>query len=257
MIALRHTALFTGRNLMVLWRQPWWIAVSLVQPVIWLLLFGALFERVVDIPGFEAASYTDFIAPGVVVMTALFSGGWVGMGMLTDIDRGVADRLLVSPVRRGALIWGYLAQDAVTIVIQSVIIVGLALADGAAFSGGVGGVAILILASVLLASGVGALSLALGLVVRREESLIATVQFFILPLTFLSVAFMPEALMPDWMGVVGDVNPVNWAIEAGREATTAGTDWAIVASRTGFLAAFALAAAWVATRAFRAYQKAV
>ena len=54
----------TVRHLMALWRQPWWIAVSLVQPVIWLLLFGALFKTVTDIPGFGSDNYIQFLAPG-------------------------------------------------------------------------------------------------------------------------------------------------------------------------------------------------
>ena len=63
----------TVRHLRALWRQPWWIVVTLMQPIIWLLLFGALFEKVVEIPGFTSDNYLTFLAPGVVVMTALFS----------------------------------------------------------------------------------------------------------------------------------------------------------------------------------------
>ena len=100
MIALRHTGYMTATHLRQLWRQPWWIAVSLVQPVIWLLLFGALFESVADLPGFGTDSYIEFLAPGIVIMTAFFSAGWTGMGLLEDLDRGVTDRLLVSPISR-------------------------------------------------------------------------------------------------------------------------------------------------------------
>ena len=75
--------------------------------MIWLLLFGELFKRVVDMPGFARRRPTSPTwRPGVVVMTALFSSGWSGMATIEDIDRGVIDRLLVSPVRRGALIAG-------------------------------------------------------------------------------------------------------------------------------------------------------
>ena len=93
-----------------LWRQPWWIAVTLVQPMIWLLLFGALFQRCVDIPGFGSDSYIDFLAPGVVIMTAFFSRAGAAWRLLEDLDRGVMDRLLVTPVSRGSLIAGRVAQ---------------------------------------------------------------------------------------------------------------------------------------------------
>src|SRR5215203_3283496 len=77
MTALADTWSMTARDLRMLVRQPWWIAVNLVQPVIWLLLFGSLFQNVVDIPGFTGGDdYRQFLTPGIVVMTALFSSAW-------------------------------------------------------------------------------------------------------------------------------------------------------------------------------------
>jgi ABC-2 type transport system permease protein len=112
----------------------------------------------------------------------------------------------------------------------------------------------LVLAGGLLGTGFSALSNALALVTRTEESLIGAVTFLQLPLVFLSTAFMQPRLMPDWMATVADYNPVNWAIAAGREAVQPGTEWATVAGYNGLLAAFALACLVLATRAFRAYQ---
>ena len=224
MTVLRHVGLMAARDLRALWRQPWYIAVTLVQPVIWLLLFGELFKGVADLPGFSG-SYIAYLAPGIVVMSALFSSGWSGMGTIEDIDRGVTDRLLVSPVRRSALIAGRVAQGAVVIVIQSVIMVGLALAVGASFPGGVLGVAVLILVAALLGAAFGALLNSLALVTRQEESLIGAVTFLGLPLTFLSTALMSNDLLPGWMRTVAEFNPVDWAIEAGRSAVAADPDW--------------------------------
>jgi ABC-2 type transport system permease protein len=254
MTALSDTVALTVRDLLRLWRQPVFIFVSLVQPVIWLLLFGALFERVVDIPGFQGGDYEQYIVPGVLVMTAFFSSGWNGMSTIEDLERGVTDRLLVTPARRWPLIAGRVCQNLVQVMIQSLIIVGLALVIGVSFDGGVLGVAALVLAAGLLGTGFSALSNALALVTRTEESLIGAVTFLQLPLVFLSTAFMQASLMPGWMATVGDYNPVNWAIVAGREAVQTGTDWGAVAGYCGLLAAFALACFVLATRAFRAYQ---
>jgi ABC-2 type transport system permease protein len=247
----------TRRSVVALLRQPWYVAVTLVQPVIWLLLFGALFESVSQIPGFDESSYQSYIAPGIVVMTALFSAGWSGMGMINDMDRGVMDRLLVTPVNRSSLIIGPLAQAALSVAIQAVIIVGLALAVGADFPGGVPGVAILIVVAVLLAASMGALSNAVALTTRQEETLVGLVQFVVLPLTFLSAAFMQLDLIPGWMQEVAKFNPVNWAVEAGREAVGSGVDWGFVAERVGLLFGLAVLCVWVATRAFRSYQRSV
>ncbi len=257
MTLVQHSFYMTIRHVRELLRQPWWIAVTLVQPVIWLLLYGALFKRVVQIPGFHTGSYIEFLAPGVVVMTAIFSAGWGGMPLIDDIERGVTDRFLVTPVKRSALIAGRIANSAATIVIQSLIIIGLGLIVGASFPGGVGGVVVLIVVATLLGASFGALSNGLALLARREETLIAVMNFLLLPLTFLSSAFMQQNLIPRWMQHVADFNPVNWAVVAGRSAVSSNPDWGVVASRAGFLAALFLVCLAFATRAFKTYQRSV
>jgi ABC-2 type transport system permease protein len=252
--ALAHTQQFTLRHLRELARQPWWIAISLAQPLVYLLLFSAVFRKVADIPGFEGGSYLDFFVPGVVVVTALFSGGWAGMGIINDLDRGILDRFLVSPASRGALIAGRLGQQAIVTVIQSLIVVAIGIGIGATFPGGLAGVALLIVAAVLLGTAFGALSIALALVLRREESVIGAVQLLVLPLTFLSTVWMQRELLPGWIAEIARYNPVDWATTAGREAVAAEVDWSTVLSQGGYLLAFTLASAWLATRAFRAYQ---
>jgi ABC-2 type transport system permease protein len=255
--ALGDTVYISARHLMALWRQPWWIAVALVQPVIWLLLFGALFQAVTDIPGFGSDNYIQFLAPGVVVMTAFFGAGWTGMPVIQDIDRGIINRFLVSPVRRSSLIAARLASGSVTIAIQSLIIVGLALVAGASFDNGVLGVAVLIAVSMLVAAGFGCLSIGLALLIRRDETLIAIVQFLLLPLSFMSVTFMQKSLMPDWMQTLSAFNPLNWAVEAGREAVSASPDWASIAGKGGLLLVFLLLCGSFALRAFGTYQRSV
>jgi ABC-2 type transport system permease protein len=245
----------TQRKLLALLRQPWYLALTLAQPVIWLLLFGALFRKIVEIPGFHGGSYIDFLTPGIVVMTALFSSGWNGMGMLYDLERGVLDRFLVSPVRRWPLIAGPLIQCAIVVVIQSVIIVALGLLIGASFPGGVLGVLVLIVVSVLLGACIGGFSNGLALLARKEETLIASVNFIVLPLTFLSATFMQENLIPAWIREIARFNPVNWAVLAGRSALSANPDWGLVLSRGCYLLALALLCGLFATRAFRSYQR--
>ena len=217
--AFADTWFMTQRHFRNLFRQPVWIFISLVQPVVWLLLYGALFRRIVEIPGFGAGSYIDFLTPGIVVMTCLFSAGWSGMGLIDDINRGVVDRFLVSPASRGSLIAGRLLQGAIVGVIQSAIIIVLGLIVGAEYPGGIAGIIALTVCAVLLGTGIGALSNAIALLSRKEETMIAVSNFVLLPLVFLSSVFMAQALMPGWMQGVARYNPVNWAVQAGREAS--------------------------------------
>jgi ABC-2 type transport system permease protein len=254
---LRHTWQVTLRYLRALFRQPAWIGITLVQPMIWLLLFGGLFKSIARIPGFHGGSYIEFLTPGLIVMLAISSAGWSGMAYIEDMNLGVMDRFLVSPIWRGALNAGSVAQQVIIIALQSVIVAAISLAIGGHFPNGIGGVAVLIGVSALLGASFASLSNALALVVRQRESLIGAVTSVTLPLTFLSAAFMQETLAPHWIRVVARYNPVNWAVEAGRSAATQHTDWGLVASRTGFLVALLLISAWLATRSFRAYQRSI
>jgi ABC-2 type transport system permease protein len=256
-ITLRDSWYMTVRHLRALWRQPAWIAVTLVQPIIWLLLYGALFKRVVQIPGFQSGSYIEFLVPGVFVMTAFFGAGWGGMPVIDDLNRGVIDRFLTTPVHRVALVSGRIVQGSIGVLAQSLIIVVLALITGAHFRNGVGGVAIMLFLAMLLAAATTAWSYGVALYVRKEETLIALMQFLLLPLTFLSGAFMQLSLVPGWIRHVADFNPLNWAVEGGRSAALEHTDWGFVASRTGFLLALLAVALWFAVRAFANYQRSI
>jgi ABC-2 type transport system permease protein len=257
MTVLAHTCYMTMRHLRKLARQPWWIAISLVQPVICLLLFGALFQRVTDLPGFGEDDYVAYLTPGIVVMTALFSGGWNGMGMLEDLQRGTLDRFLVAPVRRLPLVAGPLGQMATITVVQSLVIVGLSLALGATYAGGAAGVGVLVAAALLLALAMAGLSNALALVTRRQETLVGAVQFIVLPATFVATAFMPRALVPGWIADLARFNPVDWTVTAGREALSADVDWSVVGGRMALLAVLAAVAAVGATRALQSYRRSV
>lgn len=254
---LNDAAHMTVRHLRAVRRQPLWIAISLVQPMVWLLLFGALFQTIVDVPGFGSDNYIQFIAPGVVVMTAFFGAGWTGMPVIEDIDRGVIDRFLVSPVRRSSLIAGRLAAGSVVFTVQALIIIAMAQITGASFDNSVLGVAILVSVAILVAAAFGCLSIGLALLARREETLIATVQFLLLPLSFTSVTFMQKSLMPGWMQTASDFNPLNWAVEAGREAVSSTPDWGAIAGKSALLVVFLGVCALFALRAFRTYQRSV
>jgi len=257
MNSVRHAGLMMVRDTRAMLRQPWFVAITLIQPLIWLLLYGALFKKIVELPGFGSGSYIEYLAPGVVVMTAIFSAGWVGMSNVEEIERGTMDRLLASPVNRGALIVGRVGYAAVSVVIQAVVIIGLAFLMGAHFHNGLGGVVGLVLLAALVGSAFAALSCGLGLVAHQRETLIGINTMIMLPLVFLSSAFMQKKLMPDWMQHVADFNPVNWAIEAGRSIAMQSPDWTLVWSRTTMLAALLVVSAFLATSAFRTYQRSI
>ena len=249
--------IFTERYLRELYRQPAVIFMALLQPVIWLLLFGALFSKVSEIPGFGGGDYITYLTPGVVIMTAMFGSSWTGMSYIEDMQTGVLDRFLTAPVGRGALTAAMLAYQAVTTVVQSVIIVAIGWGMGARFPGGAAGLAALLGVSVLIALAMAGLSNGFALLTRQREALIGASTTLVLPLTFLSGAFLSLALVPHWIADVARYNPVNWAASAARIAVGASASWGAVGSYAGFLAIAVAVTATAATRAFRAYQRSV
>jgi ABC-2 type transport system permease protein len=252
-----HTGYLTGRLLRATARQPAFVVIMLIQPMIWLLLFGQLFKRVVEVPGFGGGTYIDFLTPGVVIMTVLFTSGWSGMGFIEDMERGVMDRMLSSPLSRGAMMASSVANQAATIVIQALVIVVIGVLIGAEFPGGVVGVSVMLVAAILLAAAFSSLSNGMALLVRTRESLIGFSTMLTLPLSFLSSAMMAKQTAPEWIQTAARYNPVDWAVVASREALSANPDWPAVLSRLGGLLTVALVMGWIATRAFRSYQRSV
>jgi len=150
MTAARHTwymIMRQGRNLM---REPIWIALLLIQPIIWLVLYGQLFKRVVNLGGFGTASYVTFLAPAIVVMNAFFGGTWSGMGMIFDLERKVVERFLATPASRLSLVLSQIVRAAITSGIQALVILVIALALGVHVHEGALGWLVVVLAAMVV-----------------------------------------------------------------------------------------------------------
>jgi ABC-2 type transport system permease protein len=246
-----------GRQTRNLVRQPIWIFIMLVQPFFWLLLYSQLFRRIVDLPGFGSDSYIDFLTPGIVVMTAFFSASWSGMAMIEDIDRGVIERFLATPARRSSLVLSQVVRAALTAAIQTLIILTLGLALGASMNQGAVGWLIVLAVAALVAGGFAGFSHGIALMTRREETMIAVVNFLGLPLVFLSSTLIAASLTPSWIQWAARFNPVDWGVVAAREMAVGTTDWDAAGWRLAALVAFVVAMTAFATRAFRVYRRAL
>src|ERR1700743_3453779 len=177
---LSDTWHLTGRRLRALGRQPFVLGMGVIQPVIWLFLFGELFHKVIDIPGFGyQGSYLAYLIPGIVAMNAMSGNMWAGMSTIEEIDRGTLNRFLVTPASRLAIMNASVAEQAVSTVVQTLIIVLLGLAGGGSYPGGAAsspggaaGIVVLTAASVLVGVFWGALSNMAGMLTRSREAII-------------------------------------------------------------------------------------
>ncbi|MBA3717182.1 MAG: ABC transporter permease [Actinobacteria bacterium] len=257
MDVVRDTWFMVGRQARNLMREPIWIALLVIQPLVWLTLYGQLFKRVVHLPGggFGTASYITFLAPAIVVMNAFFGGTWSGMAMITDLDRDVIPRFLATPVSRVALVASQVVRAGVIAVIQALIILVIALALGVRIEQGLAGWLVILAAAALVGAAFAGLSQALALLTRREATMIALANFIGLPLLFLSSTLISIKQIPHWMQVTARYNPVNWGVDAARQVVLPGTDWASVGAHLGLLLGLTVAMAAIATWTFRVYQR--
>jgi ABC-2 type transport system permease protein len=254
--ALADTWYLTLRRLRAFVRQPVLVIFGVVQPAIWLFLFGELFHKVVDIPGFAyTGSFLAYLVPGVIAMNAMSNNMWAGMAMIEEIERGTLNRLLVTPASRLAIMNASVVDQSVSTVVQTLIIVGLGAAGGARYPGGALGVVVTTVAAVLVGVMWGALSNVTGMLLRSREAVIAVYTFFMLPLMFLSSAFMQTGFLPGWMQAIASRNPLNWEVQIGRSALSAAPDWAGIAIRCGGLLALAVICVAISVTTFRSYAR--
>jgi ABC-2 type transport system permease protein len=203
-------------------RIPIWLFVNIIQPILWLLLFTQIFKTTMEAQGVD---YIQHFSPAVVVMTVMFGSVWSGMGLLMDIEMGVLSKMLATPVTRISIILARVVGSMVMLIIQALIIFGIALALGLSIATGVPGVIYTLFLITLLGFGFAGLSCGLALLFRRQETLIATLNFVSLPVMFLTSSFVPSYLLPDWLDIVRQINPVEYAILGVRGVVNDGWIW--------------------------------
>jgi ABC-2 type transport system permease protein len=255
MRVLRDTWFMTARQARNLMREPIWIVLLLVQPMVWLVLYGQLFHNVTRLGGFGTGSYITFLAPAIVVMNAFFGATWSGMSMINDLDHKVVERFLATPASRFSIVLSQIVRSALTAAIQAVIILVVSYGLGVHIHTGLAGWVAILLAAILVNSAFAGISQAIALLTRREATMIAVANFIGLPLLFLSTTMIARAQMPHWMRIAARFNPVDWGVRASREVVLPGTAWDAVGWYLLLLLLLTAATSAWATLSFRAYQR--
>jgi ABC-2 type transport system permease protein len=207
-----------SRELRPTLRQPFTIIISMVQPLVFLALFAPL------LPEVEGGSALQWFVPGIVVMSCLFASSMTGSNLLFEIQTGSHERMLVTPLRRPALLIGRALKEIVPMVAQAALIVAVCLPFGFRLhlTGAV--IGMVILAGFCV--GLGALSYTLALASKNQEWLFWTVQQTLLfPLLLLAGMLLPIDGGPGWLQTMAKFNPLTYVIDAER-ALFQGDIWA-------------------------------
>ncbi len=230
-------------------RMPMWALFTIIQPLIWLLIFGQLFKNMASLPGFPAGRYMDFFLPGAVIMTVLFGTSWSGVSLLREINFGTVEKMLVTPVSRISIVMSRVIHSAFTVIIQCLIIFIVALIFGVRVSG-FSGMLLSLIVVFLLAVGFSGISNGLAIWIKREEPLVVMGNMMTLPLMFFSSAMVPKSFMPEWIRIITMVNPIDYAVEAIRVFYTGVVSSEAVFAGFAFLVLFALVSISWATEMF-------
>ena len=210
----RDTWLIYQRSLVLSLRNPVWVIMGILQPILYLLLFGPLLTNIARMPGFPPGGAFNVFVPGILVMTALFGAAFVGFGLCDEMREGVVERMLVTPTSRAAMLLGRSLRDVTLLLAQALIIVVLAIPFGLEIN--LGGVAVAFGMLALIGMMMSPVSYILALVLKSEDSLAPVVNGMALPLLLLSGVMLPMSLAPDWLQTVAKFNPLYHAVSAIR-----------------------------------------
>jgi ABC-2 type transport system permease protein len=249
---LREIWLVFRRDLTIALRNPAWIFIGILQPVLYLVLFGPLMERIVSsTPGFPPGSAWTILTPALILQIALFSM-FSGIGILIELRNGTLERLRVTPVHRISLLLGKVLNNAVQLFFQALLVLIIALVAfdlSAPFAGVVLSLAIVLLMGITLAS----VGYAAALLLKSEEAFIPALNTILLPVLLLSGILIPitTGLAPGWLYTISRINPFTHIVDADRAAFRG--DYALDSLFTGVvvLAVMAVLAVFWGARTFQ------
>ena len=247
--AISDALVITRRNLLVWMRVPAYLVFTVVQPVIFVLLFRYVFGGAIHAPG--AGGCVSYLMPGIIGQTAAFATFATAIALAQEAKKEMIDRFRAMPMARSAVLAGRLIADSIRMLIVILVIVGVGYAVGFRFQNGVAGAVGMVLLAEAFGVTVCAVSAFIGLAIKDEESVQAFGLIWLFPLTFVSSAFVPIATMPSWLQDFANNQPVTLVINAMRAMALGGPAfplnpslWESVLWLAGVLIVFVPLAVW-------------
>ncbi len=210
----------TLRELLIWFRNPFFIFFSIVQPVMFTLLFRYVFGGA--IPVSVHGGYVAYLMPGVIAQSAAFGSFGTAIALARQLQKGVIDRFRAMPMARSAVLLGRLVADTLRITVTVLVILGVGYGVGFRFQNGVVPGVVMLVLGVVLGITISTVSAFVGLAVKDEEAVSSFGLVWIFPLTFVSAAFVPVSSMPGWLQAFAANQPVTIVIEEMRALALGG-----------------------------------
>jgi ABC-2 type transport system permease protein/oleandomycin transport system permease protein len=219
------TLTMTRRNLLVWLRVPAYIVFTVIQPVMFVLLFAYVFGGAIPVQGVPGG-YVNFLMPGIIAQTAAFATFGTAIALAQELQKGVIDRLRSMPMARSAVLTGRLTADTIRMLITILIIVAVGYGVGFRFSNGFGPAVGMVVLATVFGVAISCISAYTGLAIGDEEAVQAFGLIWLFPLTFVSSAFVPIATMPGWLQAFANNQPVTYVVDCMRSLAIGGPIWA-------------------------------
>jgi len=197
-------------------RNPFVVVSSLLQPIIFLVLFTQVFGNIAGGALQTGINYETYLLPAIAVQISLVVASSSGIGLVDDIESGVFQKTLVTPMNRVAVFLGKTLSELIRIVVQVTIILVLGVVLGAEIATGIPGAVAIIGIAILFSLWFLAFSNTVALITRDQESTIIAANMVQLPLLFVSSAFLPVSSMRPWIQTVATYNPITYGVDAAR-----------------------------------------
>ncbi len=243
----REAFIVFNRQMRMNLRNPAWVIIGVMQPVLYLVLFGPLLKPLVA--QFGATNAYTFLVPGLLVQLGMFGAMFAGFGLIAEWREGVIEAERVTPASRTALLVGRLLRDLVQIFVQALILVALGTAMGMEPSWG--GVVIGIGITLLIGTACAAASNAVALTTKSEDVMAPLLNMVLMPVLLLSGIMLPMTLGPQWLQTLSDLVPFRWIVDAVRTSFAGDFAGDALAWGIGWAAVLSVLGIWWGTATFR------
>jgi ABC transporter DrrB family efflux protein len=247
--AVSDSLMIAKRNLLVWIRVPAYLVFTVIQPVMFVLLFVYVFGGAirVNVPG----GYVNFLMPGIIAQTAAFASFATAIALAQELKKGVIDRLRSMPMARSAVLTGRLGADTVRMLVTILVILGVGYAVGFRFLNGAGPAVVMVVLATVFGLAICCVAAFTGLAIGDEESVQAFGLIWLFPLTFVSSAFVPIPSMPGWLQAFANNQPVTYVINTMRSLALGGPVAADLWKSFAWLAGIFIVFVPLAVRAYR------
>jgi ABC-2 type transport system permease protein len=244
---LRDTGTVFTRAMRISLRNPAWLVISLMQPILYIALFGPLLEPLAGQLG-NGSAYQIFV-PGILVQLGIFGALFVGFGLIAEYRAGVIESQRVTPASRIALLLGRVLRDVLVLLVQGTVLVLVSIPLG--LRAPLAGVVLTLVVIALLGAAFSSVSYALALTLKSEDAFAPLLNAFVLPVLLLSGILLPMRLAPGWLRTLSDLNPLKHVVEGVRSFFIGHYGSTIGWEAAGLTVAMAALGWWFGVRRFR------